>query len=85
LFSIFEDRRHPVAQVGRSFGEGEAALQQEAADLVDGRGASMCRGLFAQEAPATPAEDRRALETIILCAGVVQSFRPPITRTTGLS
>lgn len=28
--------------------------------------------MFAQEAPATPAENRRALETIILCAGIVQ-------------
>jgi len=41
LLGVFENRRHPVAQVRRSFREGNAALQQEPADLVDDRRAAM--------------------------------------------
>jgi len=37
LVGIFQNRGHLVAQVGRPFGERDAALQQESADLVDKR------------------------------------------------
>lgn len=41
LFGIFEDGRRLVAQGGAAFREGNAALQHEAADLVDERGAPL--------------------------------------------
>ena len=41
------------------------------------------RGILAEEAPATPAENRRALQTIILCAGVVR-IPPPATQSAAL-
>ena len=44
-----------------------------------------CRGMLAEEAPTTPAENGCALETIILCLGVLQAdyreLRLPTTRS----
>src|SRR5450759_8586 len=41
LIGIFQDRGHLLAQLRRPFGEGNAALQQKTADLVDDRGAAV--------------------------------------------